>query len=199
MEGTLGQILMFGGTFAPRDWTFCAGQFVPIQTNTALFSILGITFGGNGQTNFAIPDFRGRYPMGYGYGPGNSPRNFGEMFGQETHYLSTNNIPSHTHTATFTPVGGGVTGKLEAYAKGASSGTPTAGDFISGDTSTIFGTGGGIGNELVELGGLSVDGGNVNGEVTVNPAGAGTGFNSFDPTLVVAFVINENGAYPSRN
>ena len=70
MEGTIAEIRMFAGTFAPRNWAFCNNQTIAIAQNTALFSLLGTTYGGNGQTTFALPDFRGRIPVGAGTGPG---------------------------------------------------------------------------------------------------------------------------------
>lgn len=94
MEGYLAQIIMFGGNFAPRAWAFCNGQIISIAQNTALFSLLGTTFGGNGQTTFGLPDLRGRVPMHPGQGPGLTPRNLGELAGTENTTLLVNNLPS---------------------------------------------------------------------------------------------------------
>ncbi len=100
MEGTIGEIRMFAGNFAPRNWAFCANQIMPIAQNTALFSILGTTYGGNGQTTFALPDFRGRVAVGTGQGPGLSNITLGELAGSQTATLTTNNMPSHNHALT---------------------------------------------------------------------------------------------------
>src|SRR5215213_8842465 len=105
MEGTIGEIRMFAGTFAPRNWAFCAGQLMSISQNTALFSILGTTYGGNGQTTFALPDLRSRVPVGSGQGPGLSNISLGEVSGTETVTLLTTQMPAHTHTATATVTG----------------------------------------------------------------------------------------------
>ena len=105
MEGTIGEIRMFAGTFAPRNWAFCAGQLMSISQNTALFSILGTTYGGNGQTTFALPDFRGRTAVGTGQGPGLTNISLGEVSGTETVTLLTTQMPAHTHTATATVTG----------------------------------------------------------------------------------------------
>jgi microcystin-dependent protein len=113
MEGTIGEIRMFAGTFAPRNWAFCAGQLMSISQNTALFSILGTTYGGNGQTTFALPDFRSRTAVGTGQGPGLSNISLGEVSGTETVTLLTTQMPAHTHTATAT-VTGSVTPKAFA-------------------------------------------------------------------------------------
>src|SRR5215203_562757 len=97
MEGTIGEIRMFAGTFAPRNWAFCAGQLMSISQNTALFSILGTTFGGNGQTTFGLPDFRSRTNVGTGQGPGLSNVDLGEQAGVETVTLLTTQLPGHNH------------------------------------------------------------------------------------------------------
>src|SRR5215831_4079907 len=97
-EPFLGEIRMFGGNFAPRGWALCQGQLLSIAQNTALFSILGTTYGGNGQTTFALPGLRGRYPMQQGQGPGLSPRSLGEQGGSQTVTLLTNQMPAHTHS-----------------------------------------------------------------------------------------------------
>jgi microcystin-dependent protein len=97
-EPFIGEIIMFGGNFAPRGWALCNGQLLPIAQNTALFSILGTTYGGNGQTTFALPDLRGRLPMHPGQGPGLSNRTLGEVGGTETVTLITSQMPAHSHS-----------------------------------------------------------------------------------------------------
>jgi microcystin-dependent protein len=97
MEGTIAEIRMFAGTFAPRNWAFCQGQLMSISQNTALFSILGTTYGGNGQTTFGLPDFRGRVAVGTGQGPGLSNVSLGEQAGVETVTLLVTQMPSHNH------------------------------------------------------------------------------------------------------
>lgn len=97
MEGTIGEIRMFAGTFAPRTWSLCNGQLISIATNTALFSILGTTYGGNGQTNFALPDFQGRVAVGTGTGPGLPNVQLGQKAGTNTVTLTTANMPAHNH------------------------------------------------------------------------------------------------------
>ncbi|MDQ3801456.1 MAG: tail fiber protein [Acidobacteriota bacterium] len=96
-EPYIGQIMMFGGNFAIRGWAMCNGQLLSIAQNTALFSILGTTYGGNGQTTFALPDLRGRVPVHQGQGPGLSPYTLGQMSGAETTTLVTSNLPAHVH------------------------------------------------------------------------------------------------------
>jgi len=98
-EPFIGQINMFAGNFAPRGWAMCDGQLLPINQNTALFSILGTTYGGNGVTTFALPDLRGRVPMHPGQGPGLSPRFLGEVGGTEVESLTIAQMPAHDHPA----------------------------------------------------------------------------------------------------
>lgn len=97
-EPFLAQISLFGSNFAPRGWALCDGQLLPISSNSALFSLLGTTYGGDGRTNFALPDLRGRVPIHAGDGPGLSSRRLGQRGGTETVILNTTQIPSHRHT-----------------------------------------------------------------------------------------------------
>jgi microcystin-dependent protein len=93
----LGQIESFPYGFAPRGWQFCAGQLLPINQNTALFSLLGTTYGGNGIQTFALPDLRGRVAIGQGNGNGLTQRVLGEVLGEENHTVIYNEMPGHTH------------------------------------------------------------------------------------------------------
>ena len=96
-EPFLGQIIIVGFNFAPRGWAQCNGQILPIAQNTALFSLLGTTYGGNGQTTFALPDLRSRVPIHVGQGPGLSSYDLGQAAGTETVTLNINEIPAHNH------------------------------------------------------------------------------------------------------
>jgi len=99
-EPFLGEIRCFGFNFAPQGWAMANGQLLSIQQNTALFSLLGTQFGGNGETTFALPDLRGRAMVGSGQGPGLSNVIIGEPGGAETTQLSVSQLPAHTHTVT---------------------------------------------------------------------------------------------------
>lgn len=102
-DPTLGEITMFGGNYAPRGWAFCNGQLLPISQYSALFSILGTTYGGDGRTTFALPDLRGRVPVhvggSSGSGPGLSNYQLGQRGGAESVTLTVNEMPSHNHGA----------------------------------------------------------------------------------------------------
>lgn len=91
------EIRIFPFNFAPRGWAWCDGQLLPLSQNTALFSLLGTTYGGNGKSNFALPDLQGRAPMHPGQGPGLSLHDLGETGGSETVTLLESEIPSHVH------------------------------------------------------------------------------------------------------
>ena len=106
MDGNIAEIRLFAGTFAPRNWAFCAGQIMSIAQNNALFSLIGTYYGGDGRTSFGIPDLRGRVAVGAGTGPGLTPRVLGAQFGLEHTQLTLNNLPSHSHGAVFTGTGG---------------------------------------------------------------------------------------------
>lgn len=103
-EPFVGEIRMFAGNFAPRGWAFCNGQLIAITQNTALFSLLGTTYGGDGRTTFALPDLRGRVPLHAGNGPGLSDYPLGQRGGVEQVALSIEQMPNHSHALVATSV-----------------------------------------------------------------------------------------------
>lgn len=102
------EIRIFPFNFAPKGWAWCDGQLLPLSQNTALFSLLGTTYGGNGKSNFALPDLQGRAPMHPGQGPGLSLHDLGETGGSETVSLLISEIPAHTHALRASPDDGDV-------------------------------------------------------------------------------------------
>jgi len=100
------EIRIFAGNFAPKGWALCNGQLMPISQNTALFSLLGTTYGGDGKSNFALPNLQGCAPMQAGQGPGLSLRDLGETGGEQTVTLLQTEMPAHGHTAQASPAGG---------------------------------------------------------------------------------------------
>ncbi|WEK70373.1 MAG: tail fiber protein [Candidatus Chryseobacterium colombiense] len=102
MEGYIGEIRLFAGNFAPLGWAFCDGALYSIATYSATYSILGTTYGGNGQTTFAVPDLRGRIPVGTGTGAGLSNVTLGEIGGKESVTMTVLQMPAHTHSASAT-------------------------------------------------------------------------------------------------
>jgi microcystin-dependent protein len=113
----IAEIRMFGGNFAPRGWATCDGQLVPINQNQALFSLLGTSYGGNGITNFALPDLRGRTPVNQGEGLGLSVRAIGEQGGTETVQLFEEHLPPHSHRPVATTSPGNSAAPAEAWAR----------------------------------------------------------------------------------
>ena len=97
-EPFIAEIRIFAGNFAPRNWAFCDGQLLPIAQNTALFSLIGTTYGGDGRTTTALPNLKGRVPMHPGRGPGLTERRLGQRGGTETITLAQSQMPNHTHT-----------------------------------------------------------------------------------------------------
>lgn len=177
MEGYLAQIIMFAGNFAPQAWAFCAGQILAISQNTALFSLLGTTYGGNGQTTFALPDFRGRVPIGTGQGPGLSNFTLGEQAGTPTTTLLITNMPAHNHTAT-TSVG--------VTSANTTSEEP-AGNILASQADNFYGA---PASANGSLGGVTT---------TIGLSGGNQPFNIMQPYLAMNFIICLEGIYPSRN
>jgi microcystin-dependent protein len=135
-EPFIAEIRMFGGNFAPRGWAFCNGALLAISQNSALFSILGTVYGGDGVTTFGLPDLRGRVPVGEGQAPGLSNRRLGAKFGSEEVTLTSQQMPAHTHGTAFgLPTDGVVTPtpEIPIAHDGPAPGTSTV-QFQSGST-----------------------------------------------------------------
>jgi microcystin-dependent protein len=121
----IGEIRMFGGNFAPAGWAFCDGSVIPISEYEALFNLIGTTYGGDGQSTFALPDLRGRVPVHMGQGPGLSPYVIGQMAGVEAVTLGTSQVPAHTHVLTASSVGATAGTPINNVTAAAAAGTTT--------------------------------------------------------------------------
>jgi len=170
MEPFIAEIIMFGGNFAPRGWALCDGQLLSINSNQALFSLLGTTYGGDGRTTFGLPDLRGRVPIHPGNGPGLSSYRLGQKGGSQTNTLTSANLPSHNHTINI---------KEEGNTEDPN------GSFIAGNGSNSFGT--------------TSDPGSTLATGAVNPSGGGQVVNNIQPFECVNFIIALTGTFPSRN
>lgn len=164
----IAEVKIFAGNFAPRGWAFCNGQLLQIAQNTALFSLIGTTYGGDGRTTTGLPNLQGRMPMHPGRGPGLTPRRLGETGGFDAVTLTTNQIPNHNHT-------------LTANAGAANQPAPAANYVGSG--SNNFHT--------------AVGSAPLAPEVLPSQGGGGSHDND-SPYLVLNFIIALTGVYPSR-
>lgn len=181
MEGIIGFVTPFAGNFAPRGWAFCAGQIMAISQNTALFSILGTTYGGDGKVTFALPDLRGRAVMGNGQGPGLSPHNLGELDGTESTIMLLNQLPMHTHTATMKIVPPANTAADATTPANTVYATPATGELIYGPAPT---------SAMLPYPGTLNTGPSVGGSQP---------FSTLHPVLALSYVICISGVFPSRN
>lgn len=193
----LAAIILFAGNFAPRSWAFCWGQILSIAQNTALFSLLGTTFGGNGQTTFALPDLRGRFPLGTGQGPGLPNINLGEMSGTPTTTLLITNMPAHNHTGTIASA----SVAQAATAIAATTNTPSS-TVVPAVLPTF-----GAGPTAQQIKGYATPDNttflapttNVTGTVNIGIAGGSQPFSIMNPYLGMNYIIGMEGIYPSRN
>lgn len=180
MEGVIGYTTLFAGNFAPRGWALCQGQILAISQNTALFSILGTTYGGNGTTTFALPDLRGRAVRGAGQGPGLSPVDLGEVNGTEVTTLTSLTMAAHAHTTsvTITP----------AASTSASTTSPVNGVYATN-------------SELLFNGSADSNLRPYQATLTVSPpAGASSQpFLIVNPILTLNYLICMQGVFPARN
>lgn len=194
----IGEIRLFGGTFAPRGWSFCAGQLLPIANFSALFSLLGTSYGGDGRTTFGLPDLRGRLAVGAGGNPpGRTNRVAGQKSGQEAVTLTLNQLPSHTHAVQESS-----TAEVAVSSDPASIHTPVAGSLLAEgvfhsttqthnvenyvDGSTV--------TPDVNLGGVQ-----ASSTATVLEAGASRAHSNMQPWLCINHIIALEGTFPSRN
>ncbi|HEX4695941.1 phage tail protein [Sphingomonas sp.] len=173
----IGEIRAFGFNFPPRNYMFASGQLLPIAQYTALFSILGTTYGGNGTTNFALPDLRGRVAIAQGQGPGLSQYVLGETTGTENVTLLSTEMPAHTHQM----MGGTV-----ANAPNQVSGTPEAGAMFGGSS-----PGKAYVATAANLTPMAVQ--------TIGFTGGGQVHNNIQPVLCINYCVAIQGIFPTRN
>jgi microcystin-dependent protein len=190
MDAFLAMIMLWPCNFAPNGWAFCAGQLLSIAQNTALFSLLGTTYGGNGTTNFALPDLQGRVPVGAGNGSGLSPYVIGETGGTETVTLLTTQIPAHTHALTLTL-------SISANNAKATDSTPTgsinslAAPYDVSNDNPIAGYNNQAPNTALNVGANPISG-------TAGLTGGNQPHSNLQPFLALNYCIALVGIYPSR-
>lgn len=176
MDSFIASIIIFGGNFAPRGWAFCNGQVLSIAQNTALFSLLGTTYGGNGQTTFALPDLRGRVPVhsGNSEGTGLSTYDLGQSGGTENTTLTINQLPSHNHNLRATDGEGNTRDPANAVLAKEAAGVTAS--YKAGTNSNTDMNGTSVGN-----------------------AGGGQPIDTRQPYLALNYIICLEGIFPSRN
>ena len=187
----LGTVIPWAPNFAPRSWAFCQGQLLSIAQNSALFSILGTVYGGDGRTTFGLPDMRGRVAIHAGRGPGLSSYNLGHKRGQEDVALSSNTMPSHTHAVSQEK-----SFEILATTNEGNQQAPSATNRLSAAKLT-FGVDANLYSNAADdttLGGLQ-----TSGDLALNSAGGGQGHENQQPYLVLHYIIALQGIFPSRN
>lgn len=174
----LGEIKMVGFNFVPRNFADCSGQLLAISTNSALYSLLGTTYGGDGRTTFGLPDLRGRVPVHTGGGPGLTNRDIGTKLGTETVTLSSDQLPAHDH-----PLAGGIVPTTTAV------GNQTTPDehipATANDGESNY-------SDAPGTGGIALDG-------NTGPVGANAPHDNMPPFLTIRFVIALAGIFPPRS
>jgi microcystin-dependent protein len=173
-EPFIAEIRIFAGNFAPRNWAFCNGQLLPIDQNTALFSLVGTIYGGDGRTNFGLPNLQGRAPMHPGYGPGLSQRQLGQSGGVESVTLTAAQTPSHAHQA-------------QGSLNDASDEVPSASTLLAA-TPTQYTYAGGSSDDYVDM-----------APDSLATTGGGQPHTNMQPYLAINFIIALLGIYPERS
>ncbi len=175
-EPFIAEIKMFAGNFAPRGYATCDGQLLPINQNSALFSLVGTMYGGDGRTTFGLPGLRGRFPMHAGSGPGLTSRQLGQKSGQETVTLTTGQMPAHNHAT-----------QIMANANEGNSADPTGKYLAAGEEPNS--------PYKAEAGTAAM----ASGSIAMNNTGSSQSHNNLPPFQVINFIIALVGIFPSRN
>lgn len=195
MESFIATINMFAGNFAPRGWMLCQNQTLSIAQYTAVFSLVGTTYGGNGQTTFSLPDLRGRVPVGTGQGPGLQPYQLGQLSGVENTTLTQLNLPAHNHQAQATTL-------IRADQSGGNLSANPIGNWIS-----VGQTGGSSPAPMKQFTTLpdpnpptgTMAAGSAATTVTVGIAGSSQPFSILQPYLGMNYIFCMEGIFPPRN
>ncbi len=215
MEAFMGTILAFGFNFAPRDWAMCQGQIAQISGQTALYSLLGTIYGGDGRVTFGYPDLRGRSGVGFGQQPGFNLYQQGQMLGATNINLSESQMPTHTHTHSYSgSAGGDVTlgGSLSVAETHGTKQIPDAGDYIAAPSNSF---GSALEGKLyvtpaeaasvgtVPVGGLELSAAGTgsfdNTSFTIDQTGSSDSINIQNPVTVLNYCIAVEGLYPPRS
>lgn len=192
MEGTIGEIRLFAANFAPKNWAYCQGQLVGIASNTALFSILGTTYGGNGTTTFLLPNLQSRVAVGAGNAPGLTPRSLGDIGGLGAVTLLQTELPAHTHSLTGTPT-------LSLNNTRGTTGTVAAG--LSMANAVLSSNDKDVSSYVAATPNITLEANTVKMTISMNPGGnygGNLGHNNMQPYLGMGYIICQSGAFPAR-
>ncbi|MBV7530967.1 phage tail protein [Chitinophaga sp. sic0106] len=197
MDTYIGSLLLFGGNFAIRGYMMCWGQIISIAQNTALFSLLGTTYGGNGQTTFALPDLRGRSPIGWGQGPGLGNYASGQLGGTESTTLTILNMPAHNHAGTIASASVSMAASAQPGTTNVPGPTlvPAALPVIGGGPHPESIKGYAVPDTTTYMAPTT----QVTGTVNVGIAGGSQPFSILNPYLAMTWLIANEGIFPSRN
>jgi microcystin-dependent protein len=200
MEGTMAEIRGFGGNYAPQNWAICNGALLSVSQHTALFSLLGAIYGGDGRTTFALPNLEGRVPIGTGSSYGGSNYDLGQQGGAESVSLGLNQLPAHTHNAAPNlTVTGTATGNVElpCYNEGGDATSP-GGNILANIGSGYMEAGEADANLAPASASLSVQG-SVQGSIDIGSTGSGLPISNMQPFTAINWIICVTGLFPSRN
>ncbi|GGH72095.1 microcystin-dependent protein [Filimonas zeae] len=204
-DGTMAEIRCFAGNYAPKYWALCAGQTMNLSTNQALFALLGTVYGGNGSTNFKLPDLRGRIPVGTGTSQSlGLTFTLGQIGGEENHTLITSEMPQHTHAVAVTQGTGSPAVSITLNGSSSSGNTTNPANALSAtdDSSGNIVFFAPSGSTKVAMAPNSVTVSNlVSGVpgVTIGTAGATQAHSNLQPLAVLNYIICVQGVFPSRN
>lgn len=170
----LGVIFAFPPTFAPYGWALCQGQLISISENSALYAVLGTTYGGDGQTTFALPDLRGRMPVGQGQGPGLSSYTMGQLSGSENVTISVSQMPAHTHY-------------VNVYNAAGNTAVPTSSTVLAGSGAVNFFAAGTTTPNATLL------------PTSIGLSGSSLPVSVIQPVLTTSYIIALQGIFPTQN
>lgn len=197
MEGTIGEIRIFANNYAPYTWATCQGQTLAIQANTALYAILGVTYGGNGTTTFQLPNFTGRVAVGTGQMPGGGNYVLGQASGAEKHTLLTTEMPAHTHVGTVSGSASLMVSADDSTLAVANTGAviSTPGYTVTGGLAKTLGFNNATPDTALHADSIKVN----NTPLTLAMAGGNIPHNNMQPFLALNYCICIYGTFPARN
>ncbi|MCW9707148.1 phage tail protein [Fodinibius salsisoli] len=198
LDFLISSIIGWGPSWAPRGWAVCQGQMIAISQYTAVFSLIGTTYGGDGRTTFALPDLRGRAPIGYGQGPGTKHYPQGTRTGTEEQRLTVLEMPGHTHAANTQNLSSSVAASSETEGD---TNVPGPNKVLAKGVIDKSGPGNKPAKTYVESSkaDTTLHGGDVTGNITNSTTGGGQPFSILQPVTAINYIFCMQGVFPSRS